>query len=198
LLQAQVSREAGHFNDTDSYFYGCLMGGAAVGRSYSILPFPSVRYSILPYPSVRMFLGGGVPAGLVGGWHTQPGSTDSTRTPIPAWETTLVTSAKGDAGPSPHQGQPVKLLGIPEGQRYRSGVATSLYTMLQHGGDNPLVMGGQAAEPSSRLTCSATNRLGLPARQGLFPLVRVPDRLRAVLTLCGCGLSLFERDMRPM
>jgi len=28
-----------------------------------------------------------------------------------------------------------------------------------------------------------------PARQGLFPLVRVPERLRAVLTLCGCGLS---------
>ena len=43
-----------------------------MGRSY---------YSILPYPSVRMFLGGGVPAGLVGGRHTQPGST---RTPSPA------------------------------------------------------------------------------------------------------------------
>jgi hypothetical protein len=48
------------------------------------------------------------------------------------WETptvTLATSATGDTGPSPHQGWTVKLLGIPEGQPYRSWVATSLDTI---------------------------------------------------------------------
>ena len=105
-------------------------GLGAAERSYT------AYYRIL---SVRMDLGGGVPAGLVRGRHSQPGST---RTPSPAcgsgkqqisasaWGTTLATSATGDAGPSPHQGQTVEFLGIPEGQRYRSGVATSLDTML--------------------------------------------------------------------
>jgi hypothetical protein len=67
-------RRSGHINDNnpDLLRMPNWVGGAAVGRSY---------YSILPYPSVRMFLGGGVPAGLVGGRHTQPGST---RTPSPA------------------------------------------------------------------------------------------------------------------
>jgi hypothetical protein len=54
--------------------------------------------------------------------------------------------------------------------------------------------GGQAAEPS---TCSATDRFGLPARQGLSPLVRVPEWLRAVLTLCGCGLSWAAPPLAP-
>jgi hypothetical protein len=65
---------AGHINDNnpDLLRMPNWVGGGAVGRSY---------YSILPYPSVRMFLGGGMPAGLVGGRHTQQRST---RTPSPA------------------------------------------------------------------------------------------------------------------
>ena len=53
-------------------FNGCLTGGAQREEA------ATACYRIL---SVRMVLGGGVPAGLVGGRHTQPGST---RTPSPA------------------------------------------------------------------------------------------------------------------
>ena len=79
------------------------------------------------------FWAGVCPAGLVGGQDTQPGST---RAPSPA----VAVVAGGQLelrAVNPHlpgrrrwpptalTGQTVKLRGIPEGQRYRSGVATS-------------------------------------------------------------------------
>ena len=163
------------------------VGGAAVGRSY---------YSILPYPSVRMFLGGGVPAGLVGGRHTQPGST---RTPSPACGSGKQSYGAASAGRRRWQRRPQAMRVLPRIRARPSNCSESpkasgtvlgwrhLWTPCCSMGVTIRWLWG--VKQPSRLTCSATNRLGLPARQGLFPLVRVPERLRAVLTLCGCGLS---------
>ena len=57
------------------------------------------------------------PVGRVGGQATQPGST---RTLSPS-----VHVGRRWARRHRHMGQTVKLRGNPEGQRYRSGVATS-------------------------------------------------------------------------
>ena len=78
-------------------------------------------------------------AGLVGGQDTQ---SRPTRTPSPAVAVAAVVGGSfgltpriylgGDAESADHgnTGQTVKLLGIPEGQRYRSGVATPHGTRL--------------------------------------------------------------------
>ena len=75
----------------------------------------------------------------MGGQDTQ---SRPTRTPSPAVAVAAVVGGSfgltpriylgGDAERVDHgsTGQTVKLLGIPEGQRYRSGLATSLDTML--------------------------------------------------------------------
>ena len=72
LSHAQVPRSAGYYNDANPYSNGRLTGWEQRRGA------TTAYYRIL---SVRMDLGGGVPAGLVRGRHTQPGST---RTPSPA------------------------------------------------------------------------------------------------------------------
>jgi hypothetical protein len=79
-----------------------------------------------------MVWAGVCPAGLVGGLDTQPGST---RTPSPAVAAVAELAARVPgccsastweaALPTALTGQTVKLRGIPEGQRYHRGVATS-------------------------------------------------------------------------
>jgi hypothetical protein len=82
-----------------------------------------------------MVSAGVCPAGRVGGQATQSGST---RTPSPAVAVVAVVGSTGSgltpriylgggAGNADHSilGETDKLRGIPEGPRYRSGVATS-------------------------------------------------------------------------
>ena len=88
----------------------------------------------LPAPTVRIVSAGVCPAGRVGGQATQSGSR---RTPSPAVAVVAVVGSTGSgltlriylgggAGNADHSilGETDKLRGIPEGPRYRSGVAT--------------------------------------------------------------------------
>ncbi len=171
MLHAQVSRSAGYYNDAnpDSKWpsTGWAQRRGATTAYYRIL-------------SVRKDLDGGVPAGLVRGRHAQPGSTC---TPGPACgsgkqlssasacETTLATSATGDAGPSSHQGQTVKLLGIAEGQRYLLGWRHPWTPYCSMGATIRWLWG---VKRPSRLTCSATGRFGVSCPAGAAPSARVP------------------------
>ena len=103
-----------------------------MGRSYySILQYPFRPHVFWAGVCRLAWWAGGIPSrGLHAPLVLPVGVASRELRRCIRWETTLATSATGDAGPSPHQGQTVKLLGIPEGQRYRSGVATSLDTML--------------------------------------------------------------------
>ncbi len=114
MLQAQVHRQAGYYNETN--FKGRLNGLGLVcsgvkvpGRGWRVSPLLSLF--LCPHGMPRV-----CPAGRVGGQAAQPGST---RTLSPS-----VHVGRRWARRRRHMGQAVELRGDPAGQRHRSGVAT--------------------------------------------------------------------------
>ena len=165
------------------------MGG---GRLWWILQHTTLSFS------VRRILGGGVPAGLVGGRHTQPGSTC---TPSPArgsgtWRSRLDRGAKallplgadagnvghGRCGSFPASGLDRQIARNPRRPAVPSYGGDVLWTACCSMEVTIRRLWGD--KQPSRLTCSVTGQIGASYPAGAVPLCQgphqVPDRAHAV------------------
>ena len=155
--------------------------GAAAGAA------TSAYYHILPS---AWFLGGGVPAGLVGGRHTQPGST---RTPSPACGSGKHRSWLNRGAAALHplgrrrwQRRPQAIRVLPRIRARPSNCSRNPRRPVVPlwGGDIPRAPGCSlevtirwlwGVKQPSRPTCSATDQIGASAPAGADPSVGSPS-----------------------